>query len=587
MLTAWLSILLLLLTTSQCLGRDKLVVRATYDHDAKVIEGTLDAQIEKRDAPLMGIRLQLYSNVFDEVTAGEAVTINSITVGEIDLTQLLQVDGTDAWLPFPASLNDTLGPLTVTMGFRTEIPSQGRRTGWSANGVTLEAWHPLLAPWIDGEWYRVEYRDFLEPAIDLVDLDVQLRIPDSFQVIAPSSIVQPDSNGFNLLSVNLRAAQVAPVVLSTEYAADSSQIGDVSLRLYYREAREFIIDSIRTAVETAVNYMEQNVSAYPHEELVIVVGGLEGGGGLELPRMILASDPGSCQLSGLYRHMIVHEVVHQWFYASVNSYQAIWPWMDESVTEYFATSIGTELGTTGADLIDMFGITATRAGMNRSISRPQLDLVEVGRQGCEYYDVNECYDAVYGKGTLILATLTAHMGPERERDFWKSYATEFAHDNVVPQDFFEAIDKFLPEYAKGGAAALMDRTRALEYSITGMVSVPVKETTGDDTTDSAYEARIEYSLTDPLPWPIDLTVSFYDGTSIDTTINPVAGRGEVVLRAKSPAMTAIIDPHHKFRIDSDLLNNSISRDQSRGAGLRLLSGVTFIVESIISMLWAI
>jgi hypothetical protein len=53
-----------------------------------------------------------------------------------------------------------------------------------------------------------------------------------------------------------------------------------------------------------------------------------------------------------------------------------------------------------------------------------------------------------------------------------------------------------------------------------------------------------------------------------------------------PARAAIIDPDYKYAIDVNLLNNSLVHDSSQGVGLRLFSGITFLVESLFSSLWS-
>ena len=49
-------------------------------------------------------------------------------------------------------------------------------------------------------------------------------------------------------------------------------------------------------------------------------------------------------------------------------------------------------------------------------------------------------------------------------------------------------------------------------------------------------------------------------------------------------MSAQFDPNGSVAIDSDYLNNSYARN-GHGAAFRLFSGITFLVESFISLVW--
>jgi len=584
----WLSCCLLILFVSVVQAFDGLVIDAVMDTEARTISGSVSFDVCARDVDLPELRFQLYPNLHcaDDTACG--IKIDSLTVREENLSSVMTIDGTDLSVPLN-SVALSGKSIAASIWFTTHLPVGNPRVGFSGDQYLLAEWFPVLAPWRDNQWQRISYRKYLEPSVDLTDIKATISYPDSLQLIAPGILGTESIEGTTTAQIELNAASGAPLLFGTGYHLDSTAVLNAALKVYFRERDRFALDTVRSAATAALEYMSDYVLAYPFDELIVVIGGLAGGGGLEQPRMILASVPPRTITNGFYASMIVHEVIHQWFYGIVNSSQAEAPWLDESVTDYLTLKIGRHCSQGQPDLFDLFGLTANRLTIRRMEARSVMETDPITRPGDRFYDRTTYIRAVYGKGTLILQTLMALMGEEQEQLFWREYADSFQYAVPQPEDFVRLADKYLPAPEGTDVRTILDHTLATDFAVvslsTEMITPPGEEDDGVAEDSLEWKVSIEYLARHPLGFPVDLKVVFLDGSVIDTVLNPTPGRHKIEYTAASPAVAAIIDPEFKYVIDDDFLNNSLTREQSRGAALRLFSGVTFLVESLFSSLW--
>jgi hypothetical protein len=99
-------------------------------------------------------------------------------------------------------------------------------------------------------------------------------------------------------------------------------------------------------------------------------------------------------------------------------------------------------------------------------------------------------------------------------------------------------------------------------------------------------SEVAYSLLNPLSFPVPMQVTFASGAILDTTVAPLAGNHTLTITDSFPVIAAIIDPAGWYAVDHNYLNNSLQVSAS-GAGLRVFSGLTFLVESLFSLLWGL
>jgi len=578
--------------------RQRVHIDADFAPADFVINGRVEARLVSDGPPLTDARFMLYPNALCDTPATGGIIVDSIHIDSADLTGQMIVDKTDLYVPFPAEWSGR-DSVTARVWFHSHIPQTPSMFGYDDRQFLLVNWYPVPAPLRDGQWQKLRYTWFLEPAADPIDFSAMVRYPDSLQLIC-GGIVAVDTVGDTAIaSLSLARSVGLPLFFGTDYVRREIDEGGFTLVIHARNDQGYVVDSLRTATRATVAWMNDYVRAYPYDELIIVVGGYTEGGALELPHMVLLPRH-TPALSSYFQQTLIHELVHQWFYATVCNNTATDPWMDEAATEYLALKINRELIGGRNHLITVFGLTASNGLAARMMGHEFLGFLPVTYPGQRYVDKREYYRNIYSKGPLVIQTLTAHMGAEKESGFWKAYVRAYEFEVPTPDDFAAVADSFLP-YPPGTAKRMLDCTNALDYQIVSLENFPVEPTTPDpDTTDNdstvannndsadagpSFDIKVVYRCVQPLGLPVTLRVTFYDGSTADTVVAGDVGTFEWQLTGGTAARSAEIDPDCCYAIDVNYLNNSLTLNESRGVGLRLFSGLAFLVESLFSTLW--
>jgi len=573
-------------------GFDQIDLDVTLDHSSRTIAGVVQITFNSDKVESDSYRFRLYPNrLRDNETDGRPIKIDSVFIDSHDVTETIVIDETDLLIKEPDRLH-ALRSLSrnIEIYFATHLPEKRGRCGYWDGQYTLEAWFPMPAPWTDGTWLRVDYGRNAEPVADHYDIDVTLRLPDSLQVIAPGVRDSVIDEREKIISIVLHPAQDVPVVIATGYEQHETECDGTTIKTFIRPEYAFASDTLTEVACRTITYMSDNVLPYPFDELVLVIGGFTVGGGLEMPRMVLLSPPENALYTRVHQTTMIHEVVHQWFFGIVASDQAREPWLDEAVTEYFTEKINRWMVVDRADFFSHFGFVLNQASVHRAVSRSVNDLLPIDLPA-DYYRRTDYFRAVYGKGTLIMKTLTALMGSEKEKQFWQEYAARFRFQRPTRSDFIQMATAYLPTDDTSHTSDLISSVAPLDFAIESITTVressPTDSITDSISEEEAYKITVTYTVRQPLSFPVDFRIEYLDGSAIDTILYTTTGRHELVFHHTSRPTCAMIDPLYKYAIDVNYLNNSLQLSGGEGSGPRLFSGVLFLVESLFSVLWGL
>lgn len=515
------------------------------------------------------------------------ITVDSLFVDGENISDSMIANGTDLYVPLPKKLRGSR-QLDVTAWFTTRVPNYSDRFGYYVDRYALESWFPMPAPRRDGEWLKIEYNPDAEPVADFFDFDVTFRYPDTMQAISPGLISVDTAGDIASAGFTLNAAHEFPILVGPGYELDSTMLGETAVKIYYAPKYAFAIDSIRNSVTKTLTFMSDYVLQYPYNEMIAVVGVFPRGG-LELPRMTWLLPPPERISYRPYAVIVIHEVIHQWFYGMINTNQALDPWMDESVTEFFTAKVNREIAGPRANFLSLMGFTATLSANNRYRGRNFVGLVPITWPTLHYTDP-EYFGAIYSKGMMIMQTLTRLMGPDNEKAFWRDYAHTYVLKEPTPRDFYELADRYLPPEPGASAASIIEMVEPLDFEMTFIDRQELKpndtalaDSTGIDSV--IYSSEIHYVAHHPLGFPVTVRMVFEDGAVRDTSVFPVMGYNSIVVEGDVPVEGAVIDPEFAYAVDMNYLNNSLVPDAGKGSGLRLFSGFMYMLELLFSSLW--
>lgn len=118
---------------------------------------------------------------------------------------------------------------------------------------------------------------------------------------------------------------------SPNYRVRKLRWNGITVRIHYRELSP---DALERHTRAALRDFSAKVGSYPYGRLAVAE--VPAGSGMESPAHIwISSTAGASRL----RHIVVHEVAHQWFYGAVGNNQATSPFVDEAVSEFLTRNM--------------------------------------------------------------------------------------------------------------------------------------------------------------------------------------------------------------------------------------------------------
>ena len=431
------------------------------------------------------------------------IKVNELTQNGKSLTY--EVAGT----VLEVSLDQPIQPgekVTFKMDFNGQVPVQIRRSGRNnKEGVALSMtqWYPKLAEYDFEGWHADPYigREFHGV---WGDFDVTLTIDKNF-VVGGTGYLQGEpetKKGKKIWRFK------APNVHDFTWAADPNFFHDTyempdgpTLHFYYKSTLEdkYLENWKTLQPKTAelMNYFSTHIGPYPYKQYSVIQG---GDGGMEYAMCTLIT--GKRSLGSLVG-VTAHELAHTWFQFLLATNEAKHEWMDEGFTSYISTLAENEI---------------SEKPSKNPLERSYRGYIALAKSGYEQpltthadrYAYNSAYGAAaYSKGAVFIAQLGYIIGAENLAKTIKKYYNDFAFKHPTPLDIVRTaeyvtdfeLDWYLIDFAQ--------TTNTIDYAVQSIDG------------NSVTLERIGL-----MPMPIDLRVTYIDGSEEDFYIPLQMMRGE-------------------------------------------------------------
>ena len=396
--------------------------------------------------------------------------------------------------------------VTFDMDFNAQVPVQIRRSGRNnKEGVALSMaqWYPKLAEYDDEGWHADPYisREFHGV---WGDFDVKLTI-DKDYIVGGTGYLQnePKEN-----SGKKTHHFIAPNVHDFTWAADPDFIHDTFqipngplLHFYYKNDLEqkYLDNWKKLPSETAMlmDYFNRNMGTYPYKQYSVIQG---GDGGMEYAMCTLIT--GKRKYESLIG-VTAHELAHKWFQFLLASNESKHEWMDEGFTSY----------------ISILAMNWLRDNKNPNpLANSYKGYVALANSGIEQpltthsdrYKYNTAYSsAAYNKGTVFLAQLGYVIGEDNLSKTIKKYFNDYAFKHPKPFDIIRTAERITDFELDWYFIDFAQTTNTIDYGVTAINGKTI--------------TLKRFGL---MPMPIDLTVTYEDGSKEDYYIPLQMMRGE-------------------------------------------------------------
>ena len=251
------------------------------------------------------------------------------------------------YLALPQALN-TGDKITITTPFRVKIPWLFSRMGYNGNLFSITQWYPKPAVYDVNGWNVFPYAEQGEYYSEFGDYSVSLDVPANWRVAATGEL--QDSAEFAWLDSLVlghdttertgRKTLVYKQIKVSDFAwfakpdfkvakgKSTLPNGHVVTNFaFYNGWKKANAPSMLNAIDKALHYYSGRVGMYPYRYCSVVIGPLQGAGGMEYPMITICADASE--------GTIIHEVGHNWFQGMLGSQEREHPWMDESINTFY------------------------------------------------------------------------------------------------------------------------------------------------------------------------------------------------------------------------------------------------------------
>jgi ribosomal protein L31 len=417
---------------------------------------------------------------------------------------------------------------TFNMSFDAQVPLQVRRSGRdNKEGVafSMTQWYPKMAEYDFQGWHTPPYiaREFHGV---WGDFDVTIHIDKDYVLGGTGYLQNPQEIGHNYEDktkpLNLPNSDKlswhfkAPNVHDFTWAADKEYNHDVvfmtngiKLHFLYKKNMEaqFLKNwkDLQPKTVELMDYYSTNVGQYPYKQYSVIQG---GDGGMEYAMCTLIT--GQRKFGSLFG-VTAHEMAHTWFQFLLASNESLHPWMDEGFTSYISHKAENVI------------LKENKANPHEGSYRGYYYVVKNGIEEplsthADRFNLNVAYSiASYSKGNIFLSQLEYAIGKENVDKGLKKYFTDFSFKHPTPNDVIRTMEKVSGIHLGWYLNEWTQTTNTIDYGVKSI----------DDTT-------ITLERLGKMPMPLDVTVEFTDGTSMDYNI------ALEMMRANKPTNATIL-----------------------------------------------
>lgn len=528
---------------------------------------------------------------FAEITGG--VTINRISFGGEDLEHMGQrrptyaVRGTNL-IVYP---NERIFPgdvVELEIDWQFKIPQAGAsgRMGYSRNNMFFIAyWFPHVATYDDLHgWFGDNFTGNAEFFHDFGDYEINITAPEQWVVMStgeflnPEEVLAPAINERYLqagqsdeivtvasvddfgnvtttgedgtLTWRFKADKVLDIAFSATYAshwdATRTPVGDVNgdgqtdysrINAFWRESAP-LWENAADFTAHSISYLSEYTGiSYPWPHMTSVEGSGIIGGGMEFPMMTVMGSYNNPnpnvsteqKRQALY-NVTAHEIAHMWIPMIVSSNERRHAWMDEGATTFHEAQARWDKFPNSFSRLDEFSGYLPIAGTYLE--------GEIMRWSDYHYPGPAYGVASYPKPATVLIALQGVLGDEVFKEAWETFLKRWAYKHPTPYDMFNTFEDVSRRELDWFWRSWYFETWELDQSIANVTRADGK-------------ATIAIEDLGKVPMPVDLTITFEDGSQTETRIGVeewLMGKRStsITIKAPSPVSRVVIDADHYF-----------------------------------------
>ncbi len=497
-----------------------------------------------------------------------------------DLVKLFDDDRTVMTLTLASPLQPG-AQAVIELDFHAQLPKVFARTGfWDNDFFMVGQWFPKIAVYDDLGWHSWPFHANAEFFADFGMYDVDITVPKHFIVGATGTRTRTQDQG-ELKTETYHAQDVIDFAwtASPHYQTATRRAGAVDITLLYQPENQRYVERYLRATEQALEAYGQWYYAYPYPRITVVdpPSAASGASGMEYPMLVtggvgalgIPEVPGATMREA--EVVVLHEMGHQWFYATVATNEAEEPWLDEGFADFATLEAATRYYGLKTSMIDAGGAGLGYGDMRRL---EYLAFPRVPTYGKAWdWGMLEYGVAAYSKPDVVLATLKNILGAETFARVMKTYAERYRFKHPRTQDFIAVAQEVSGQNLEWFFDQAVYSRGVLDYAVE---SVSTRRVEG-----GAYHSNVVLARKGEVTFPMDLLVAFGDGAVQRQVWDGQALSQTLTFDTPAPLTYAALDPDKKLVMELDTVDNSLTVQPAVGPLVRFASRWLFWMQAIL------
>ncbi|MDP2960234.1 MAG: M1 family metallopeptidase [candidate division Zixibacteria bacterium] len=224
--------------------------------------------------------------------------------------------------------------------FELKLPKIILGLGYDKDNYIMRDWIPKMAVLEkDGTWSAQPHHFLTEHYSDFGTYDVTITLPLKYIIEGTGYVISEKKNTDSTKTVTFHAEKVHDFSFcaSPDFKIRKINIDGIDVIFLILPEDLYKFQRWAKAAELTLSYCNSHFGRYPYAKLVIVDASIGmGAGAMECPMMI-TMPPRTPFLLNYIKFdelVIIHELVHQWWYGIVASNETEEAWLDEVFTTY-------------------------------------------------------------------------------------------------------------------------------------------------------------------------------------------------------------------------------------------------------------
>jgi hypothetical protein len=473
--------------------------------------------------------------------------------------------------------------IELSCEFELKVPKITFRMGYDENNFLLCEWFPKMAVLEqDGTWRNFPSHYMTEFFSDFGTYDVSITLPLEYAIDGTGYITAEKNNPDSTKTVSFHAEKVHDFAwaASPDFKIRKEKIDGVEVIFLILPGDLYRLPRWVKGAQATLDYCGSHFGKYPYDKLVIADSRVGLGAGAAESPMFITMPPDVPFLPQNIRFdewVIIHELVHEWWYGIVASNEAEEAWLDEGLTTYTTRKIMEEEYGKQGNVIDLWGIKISDENLSKFPYLASSKIDPIVKPSWEFASVASYGVNVYYKTSLVLDLLENLVGKEEMAHFLKEYYNQFQFRHPKTEDF------------KGLAGEVFDQnldvffedwfydTKTCDYEVRRIKS----EEKGDSKKEKLYETTVELRRNGDIIIPVDILIELENGEKIRESWDGKEKWYKLKLNTKAKIKSALVDPENKIVLDLNVNNKGLSIKSHRWPVFKFFSDYLFWMESFV------